>query len=65
VSAPRKWFECEVALPSAASVEVYANDAGGLAAVLEVRNDRESLVRLEDALRGAVIEVTAARGRLP
>ena len=61
---PRQWFECEIAMPSASSVEVYANDAGGLACVLEVHCGRETLVQLEDALRRAVNEVRAARGTL-
>jgi hypothetical protein len=61
---PRQWFETELALPSAASVEVYANDAGALACVLEVHCDAETLVQLSDALRAAVVEVDAARARL-
>src|SRR5262249_43645063 len=61
---PRQWFETELALPATASVEVYANDAGQLACVLEVHCDAVTLVQLADTLRAAVIEIDAQRADL-
>jgi hypothetical protein len=59
-----QWLEYEIDLPSSSTVEVEIADTGNLRCVLEVHNDRESLVLLSDALRKAVVEVDEQRALL-